>query len=100
MWWSLWCSASWCWWSRFIWSRTARLSREVPAPLPPPLHRFEARRLRDEVNTVWSAFLRGQVILALVVALIITVAGFVVGLPFALALGILAGLLEFLPSLG
>ena len=80
--------------------KDGRLVLEVLDRLTPPLHRFDARRLRDEVNTVWSAFLRGQVILALVVSLIITVAGFVVGLPFALALGILAGLLEFLPSLG
>ena len=33
-------------------------------------------------------------------AVIITVGGFVVGLPFAFAMGVLAGLLEFLPSLG
>ncbi len=68
--------------------------------LTPPHYRADARRLRDEINTVWSAFLRGQVILALVVAAIITLAGFVIGLPSALALGLLAGLLEFLPSLG
>jgi predicted PurR-regulated permease PerM len=68
--------------------------------LTPPRYRSDVRRLQEEVNTVWSAFLRGQVILAVVVATIITAAGFIVGLPFALALGILAGLLEFLPSLG
>jgi predicted PurR-regulated permease PerM len=33
-------------------------------------------------------------------AVIITIVGFVVGLPYALAMGALAGLLEYLPSLG
>ena len=33
-------------------------------------------------------------------ATIFTVVGLIIGLPFALAMGLLAGLLEFLPSLG
>ena len=68
--------------------------------LTPPEYRDDARRLRVEINEVWAAFLRGQVILALVVAIVLTVAGLATGLRFALALGILGGLLEFLPSIG
>ena len=68
--------------------------------LVPPAYLADVRRLRGEINKVWAAFLRGQVTLALVVALILTVAGFALGLRFALALGLLGGLLEFLPSLG
>lgn len=68
--------------------------------LTPPAYREDVRRLRAEINVVWGAFLRGQVILALVVAVIWSVAGFTVGLRFSLALGLLAGLLEFLPSIG
>jgi predicted PurR-regulated permease PerM len=67
--------------------------------VPPPYHQ-DYIRLRDEINEVWSAFLRGQLLLAVVVALIFIVIGFILGLPFALAMGVLAGLLEFLPSLG
>jgi predicted PurR-regulated permease PerM len=68
--------------------------------LPPAAYREELIRLAQEINTVWGAFFRGQIVLALVVAVIITIAGVVVGLPYALAMGALAGLLEFLPSLG
>lgn len=68
--------------------------------LPPPDMREDMRRLRDEINKIWGAFFRGQLILALVVAIIITVMGFTIGLPFALAMGVFAGLLEFIPSIG
>jgi predicted PurR-regulated permease PerM len=36
----------------------------------------------------------------MVVTIIFTVTGLIIGLPFALAMGLLAGLLEFLPSIG
>jgi predicted PurR-regulated permease PerM len=35
-----------------------------------------------------------------VVAVIFTIIGFILGLPFALAMGVFAGLMEFLPSIG
>ena len=68
--------------------------------LTPPAYQEDYRRLRGEIHLVWSSFLLGQITLALVVAAIFTVAGFVLGLPFAMAMGVLAGLLEFLPSIG
>ncbi len=67
----------------------------VPAP-----YRADYIRLREEIGEVWSAFFRGQVILAAVVTVIITTLAFVVGLPGALPMGLLAGILEFLPSIG
>lgn len=68
--------------------------------LVPPAGRDDYRRLRDEINLVWSAFFRGQVVLALIVALLFTLVGWAIGLPLPLALGLLAGLLEFLPTIG
>lgn len=56
--------------------------------------------LRNEINEIWGAFFRGQILLSAIVALIFTVFGFILGLPFALGMGLLAGILEFLPSLG
>ena len=66
----------------------------------PPLYQDDYRRLRMEIHRIWGAFFRGQLTLALVVSLIFTAIGFLIGLPFALSMGILAGLLEFLPSIG
>lgn len=56
--------------------------------------------IRDEVNQIWGAFFRGQLLLSAVVATIFIIAGLILGLPFALAMGVLAGILEFLPSIG
>ena len=68
--------------------------------LYPPTYRSDFIRLRSEISIIWSAFFRGQLLLAFVVACIFIVIGFALGLPFALLLGLLAGLLEFLPSIG
>jgi len=68
--------------------------------LTPPAYRGDFQRLREEINFIWSSFFRGQLVLALVVATIFTTAGFILGLPFALTMGVLAGLLEFFPSIG
>jgi len=66
----------------------------------PPAYRTDYIRLRGEISLVWSAFFRGQILLAVVVASIFIAAGMLLGLPFALIMGLLAGLLEFLPSIG
>jgi predicted PurR-regulated permease PerM len=68
--------------------------------LPPPEYRQDYIRLRDEINLIWTSFFRGQIVLAAVVATMFTIAGFILGLPFAFAMGIFAGLMEFLPSIG
>lgn len=68
--------------------------------LTPPAYRSDYIQLRTEINQIWSSFFRGQLILAGVVTVIFAVIGFLLGLPFALAMGVLAGLLEFLPSIG
>jgi len=66
----------------------------------PPSHRADARRLRREIDSTWHAFFVGQVLLGLLVGTIFAFIGALVGLPFPLAMAALAGLLEFLPSVG
>jgi len=66
----------------------------------PPAYRQDYILLRLEISQVWAAFFRGQITLATVVAIIFICTGFLLGLPFALLMGVLAGLLEFLPSIG
>lgn len=55
---------------------------------------------QGEINHIWASFFRGQLVLALVVGTKFSIIGLVLGLPFPLAMGLLAGLLEFLPSVG
>jgi predicted PurR-regulated permease PerM len=68
--------------------------------LAPPEYREDLGTLRTEIGVVWSSFLRGQVILALVVGVLLTGASAIIGLPQPLLMGVLGGFLEFLPSVG
>jgi predicted PurR-regulated permease PerM/phosphoglycolate phosphatase-like HAD superfamily hydrolase len=60
----------------------------------------ELRCLREEINLVWKAFFRGQVLLGLVVGLAVWIAMTAVGLPQAGLMGLLAGVLEVIPTFG
>jgi predicted PurR-regulated permease PerM len=57
-------------------------------------------KLAGEVNTVLSAFLRGQFYVMLALGCIYSVGLWVVGLDLALLIGMLAGLVSFVPYLG
>jgi predicted PurR-regulated permease PerM len=76
-----------------------RFSHQIDR-LAPPGYAEDFQRLRAEISKVWSAFLRAQLLLSVVVALITTALAVVVGLPYAVALGVLAGFMEFVPSVG
>lgn len=65
-----------------------------------PGYRQDAERLMREFGKIWSAYLRGQVILGLVVGTVVWIGLTILGVQNALALGLLSGLLEFVPILG
>lgn len=60
----------------------------------------DVRRLGQELGQVWNAFLRGQIVLSLVVGVITWIVLSIVGMPGAGGLALLAGLMEFLPTVG
>ena len=66
----------------------------------PPGYTEELRHLREEINHVWKAFFRGQVVLGLVIGLVVWISMMIVGLPNAGLMGLLAGLLEVIPTFG
>lgn len=66
-------------------------------PLRPRAH---AERVEAEVVRVFGAYVRGQLILALLVGIASTAALLLLGVPYALVLGVLAGILELVPMLG
>lgn len=68
--------------------------------IAPPGYTEELRRLREEINQVWKSFFRGQVVLGLIVGLVVWVTMAIVGLPQAGLMGLLAGLLEVIPTFG
>jgi HAD superfamily hydrolase (TIGR01509 family) len=60
----------------------------------------ELRRLREEINRVWKAFFRGQLLLGIIIGVVVWLAMIAVGLPNAGLMGLLAGLLEVIPTFG
>ncbi len=68
--------------------------------MAPPPYREDLERLLSEINQIWAAFFRGQLTLAVVVTLIVTALSAAIGLPQPFLMGILAGLMEFLTSVG
>lgn len=68
--------------------------------LTPPGYRDDFVRLRLQITDVWNAFLRGQLLLGLAMVVITTVVCTAVGLPYALVMGLIAGVMEFIPTLG
>lgn len=77
-----------------------QLGGYVSAVAQRPGYRQDAERLMRQFGRIWSAYLRGQVILGLVIFLVVWMGLAVLGVQNALALGLLAGLLEFVPNLG
>jgi HAD superfamily hydrolase (TIGR01509 family) len=66
----------------------------------PEAYRAEASKLIGLVNRTWNAFLRGQIVLCIVIGLVTTAAMSAAGIRYAVALGIVAGILEIIPSIG
>lgn len=68
--------------------------------LIPPGHGPELSLLVKNIHKIWTGFIRGQIHLMLIVGLFIWIGGFIIGLPQAFFLGVIAGFLELVPSLG
>jgi len=66
---------------------------------PPRLHRHAERALA-EIGTALRLWLIGQLIQMVLIGLITTFAVWMIGLPSPLALGLIAGIAEFVPYLG
>ncbi len=68
--------------------------------LAPPAEQSDLWRLYGDVRQVWIEYLRGQVRLIFILGVMYSVGWEIIGLPGALALGFLAGLLNLVPELG
>ncbi|RME50245.1 MAG: AI-2E family transporter, partial [Caldilineae bacterium] len=66
----------------------------------PEPHRPELRELYRRIRATWSAYFRGQFLLALIIGFLTWLIGTAIGLPGAFALAVISGVLEILPNLG
>jgi predicted PurR-regulated permease PerM len=69
--------------------------RQAPEP-----YRKDARHLFLEIKKVWAAYLRGTLALMVIVAIVFTIVWVAIGLPGALVIGILTGVLSIVPEIG
>ena len=62
--------------------------------------RYRAEVVMADLNSTLAAYIRAQLISCIVIALLCTLGFYLIGLKYALLLGILAGIFEFVPLLG
>jgi len=74
---------------------SAGLRFAVPASLA-----AEFKEVLSRILLIWKAYIRGQLGVMLAVGVIVTLGMWLLGIPNALALGFIAGLLEIIPNLG
>ncbi len=65
-----------------------------------PGYQHDASRLVSEFGNVWNAFLRGQATLAITIWLVDWIGLTILNVRYAFGIGLLAGLLEFVPTIG
>lgn len=66
----------------------------------PRSYRSDIRRLFYELAQVWDAYLRGQLMLCLIIGVLVFIAATLLGVPNALILGLISALFEFIPAIG
>ena len=66
----------------------------------PDRHRTNVRLYLSEINRTMESFLRGQVAVSFIIGIISVVVYSIIGVPFALVIGLLAGLCNAIPTFG
>lgn len=73
---------------------------KVLAGFVPIKSRRKVSQVTAEINQILHRFIRGEAFVAMVIFGLTTLAYLVIGLPYALVLGFLAGIFEFIPYFG
>jgi predicted PurR-regulated permease PerM len=84
----------------FLLKDAERIEHGLVALLPNERLRKRMHWLLLDVSRTLAAYIRAQITACLEIALLVTVGLAIIGSPIAIVLGLLAGLLEFLPMIG
>lgn len=84
----------------FYWITEKPLIKRAVATIFRTSQRRRVLQLWNDVESKLGAWIRGQLILMAVVGILATTAYFLMGLPFWLVLGVIAGLTEAIPNVG
>lgn len=68
--------------------------------LPKGRLRWRGDEFFEDVNRTLAAYIRSQMMACLIVGVVCTIGFYLLGVPYALALGVMAGILEFIPLAG
>lgn len=74
--------------------------REKLIDFAPTPYRPELEELYSRVRRIWMGYLRGQIVLMLIVGVVFTIAWLILGIPGALVLGLIAGFFTLVPDVG
>jgi len=68
--------------------------------LIPDAYQRDANHLVDEIDQIWTSYYRGQILVAIIVGLLVTLLMRLIGMPQPGLIGLVAGIMEFLPGVG
>ncbi|HEX8495230.1 MAG TPA: AI-2E family transporter [Pyrinomonadaceae bacterium] len=74
--------------------------RSALSMLPRGRWRWRGDEFFQDVNSTLAAYIRAQLIACLLIGTICTLGFLIIGVPYALLLGLIAGILEFIPLVG
>jgi len=74
--------------------------REWMIHIFPPRYEEDARQLIDQITEIWSAYLRGQLLLAVFMGVLTWIILLIIGLEGAVLLALLTAALDIIPTLG
>lgn len=84
----------------FYWTLDGEKNKTAMLMVVPYEHRESAREITNEIQAMLGAFVRGQALLGIIIGGLSFVAYTIIGLPYTLALAIVAGIMETVPVLG
>ena len=84
----------------YLLASAPQVRRWITSVVVPERQRADWRRIEAEAARLFGAYVRGQLLLGLIVGTVSGVAYFVLGVPYAVLLGVLAGIFELVPIVG
>ena len=70
------------------------------AQLVPDIHRDEVRFVMMQIHTILSGYIRGTLLLIPIMAVLTTISLWLLGVHYALLIGVISGVVEILPIVG
>lgn len=80
--------------------RDSERLKESILKIIPVKWRQSVSRVMSDINSQWQGYVQGQVTVAIIVGIMFVILFSIIGLPYAVTLGIIAGFLNMIPYLG